>query len=158
MSSYKTVQEKMTIADAISAGYGELQCLRDEMRDWADNLENGNLGSTQKFQDVSDCADMLDSVADDEPDYGGVELQLAKEITVGVQQNTRKGRGPSRAVRCGNACAYMQAGVDAIEALMEDMSEAKNGDENSKETLEELRDHVQNAIDEASGAEFPGMY
>lgn len=173
--SYKATTEKCTVADAVNNGYSELQCLRDEVREWADNMEGNNLGSTPKYEEVSACADQLDSVADDEPEVPEGISGAALEVTQMV--NTRKGRAPSRATRRDNAVAYLicarEAAEERSEALGKEKDDLENQDpednkpgddakiaeiEQEIEALEELQDSLQNAVDEAEAAEFPGMY
>ena len=170
--AYKTVITKSTIADAVSAAFGEFQSLRDEMRERADNMEE-KFSATDLYQRVSECADALDGFADEEPempndDVGALDVEVAESV------NRRKGKGPSRAVRCGNACAALQAVIERCEGLTTDevaMGEwlAKiNGEhpikdgavsaDDAEEVLDELIQSCQAALDEAEGLDFPGMY
>lgn len=159
--SYKTEMRKTDVAGAIGDAFGELQSLRDEMREWADNLENGNLGQTQKAQDVGACADSLDSVADDEPDYP--EEVSGLEVGYGELVHRRKGRGPSRSVRRDNATAMLAAVIETLNGHVEDL-DTDGKDEESEDQqeladkIEELVGDLQNVIDEAEGCEFPGMF
>lgn len=152
MGSYKLVMEKCSLADAVSNGYGELQGLRDEMREWAENMEGGNLGQTTKCQDVAAVADTLDEFADNEPDVP--ETLGAIVVDVPLQHNKRKGRGDSRAVRCGNAVAYLRAVMDYCQEYLEDESNPQE----ARDAAEELADNLDNPVSEADGIEFPGMY
>lgn len=142
-SNYKTVARVTTVADAVSAAYSELQALRDEMREWADNMEAGNLGQTSRYEAVNECADQLDQVADDEPEVP--EGLGALPVTVHDSQNRRKGRGLSRAVRCGDATGHLEAAASVLE-------------DQEGEEAEELAQKLREAADEASAADFPGMY
>lgn len=167
MGAYKFEQRQTSLTAAIGDAYSELQSLRDEMREWADNLENGNLGHTDRGQRVAEAADALDNVADDEP-----EMELGEfdpQITYAEQINRRKGKPASRSVRCSNASSMLGAVIEALETEMEkleegeddvDLKEEAEGDDKDdpKEKLEELRDHLQNTVDEIDGIEFPGMY
>jgi len=172
--AYKMEVQRITLADAIANGYSEIQQLRDEMNEWKDNLENGNLGHTDKFSRVEECAEALDSEADNEPSEELPADLVLKEVSVSVQVNRRKNKGPSRAVRCSNACAYLQVVCDELEGIMEDLpTEPEEDDEGritpeaekaaeeaqeEKDTLEEIRDHLQSTIEAVEGIEFPGMY
>lgn len=160
-SSYKAEGRTGNLASVVGDAFGVLQSLRDEMREWADNLENGNLGHTQKCQDVASCADELDNVADDEPEVPASLGDL--EVTYTEMVNRRKGRGPSRATQRDNATGMLEAAIQALDALEEQTEEAETPEnEELAEALEQeiqtLRDELQNVIDTANGAEFPGMY
>jgi hypothetical protein len=48
--------------EAVGVDGSEVESLAEEMRTWADNLEGGNLGSTSKCEEVSECADELEGV------------------------------------------------------------------------------------------------
>lgn len=170
--SYKNLETKTDLSEAISNFYSEVQSLRDEMSEWADNMESNNLGSTPKFDEVSQAKNALDGFADLEPDVpdgmNGVELVVIIQVPRRKRQNT------SRAVRCGNAAAHIEAVVAWIEEekdrlekldfdpdLDEDGEEVEMSEEERDaqvSALEELRDTLQDHADQAQGVEFPGMF
>lgn len=162
VAAYKFVQVTHTIADAVSGAYGDLQNLRDEMRDWADNLEDGNLGHTEKFDRVSECADAFDP-ADNEP-----EIPACLEgvnVVYGEAVSTRKGRSASRSTRCSNAVGALEAVKDAAEAKQEEVrqrgADGEATEAKTEETVDELQaflDELDEMIDAGQSAEFPGMY
>lgn len=117
MSAYKSQTIDSTVGDAIAEAFGELQSLRDEMRETADNMESGGMGHMDKAQNAAAAADTLDSVADNEPDMPGESADLKVTACIAVQR--RKGRGTSRAVRCENAAALLEGAVDALDTEME---------------------------------------
>ena len=49
----------------IEQGLSGIDELADEMESWRDNISGTNLESTQKYQDVEECADILRQAADD---------------------------------------------------------------------------------------------
>lgn len=49
----------------INDGLEEIQSLQEEMQDWYDNMSGTNLESTEKYETVGECADSLQTTADD---------------------------------------------------------------------------------------------
>lgn len=45
----------------------DLEDLKSEIGDWRDNMDGSGLENTDKFQEVSDCADELDGIDSDVP-------------------------------------------------------------------------------------------
>lgn len=160
---YKIETRTGTVADMVSEAYGELQGLRDEMSEWADNLEGSNLSATEKCGRVRECADNLDQVADDEPEMNAIVGVV--EVTVGVQVPRSKRQSASRAVRAGNAEAMLNAVAEAVREYATDLEAPAQGTEGTDEgtqdvidACETLADHVENTAGELSGLEFPGMF
>lgn len=151
VSAYKAVQQKTTVAAAIGDAYSELQSLRDEMSETADNMQD-TLSQTPKYQAVEEARDTLDGFCDSEPNVPDGVSDL--EVTYSEMVNSRKGRGPSRSVRCSNASSMLEAVIEAINAHAEDL---KDGDD-LKGEIQTLADELQEAVDNAGGVEFPGMY
>ena len=63
---------------------GEIRNLAEEMGSWRDNMSGTNLESTDKYQRVEECADALETQADElegleEPEWEGEDLQEIKE-------------------------------------------------------------------------------
>lgn len=146
-SSYKIIDCKGLLSEALSS-LSDLEALRDEMREWADNMSSNNMGHLDKYQEVEDCANGLDGV-------DNVDLTLPAgvedvEITWHEARNRRKGRGESRAIRRDNAVAALQAAKEHIEDAHE---EGKRTDE-----VNQFLSDLQDLIDEAEGVDFPGMY
>lgn len=151
VGAYKAVQQKTTVSGAISDAYSELQSLRDEMSETADNMQE-KMSQTSKYQAVEEARDALDGFCDNEPDVpDGVSVL---EVTYIEMVNRRKGRGPSRNTRCSNAVSLLEGVITAINAHAEDL---EDGDD-LKGEIETLADDLQEAVDSAGGVEFPGMY
>lgn len=157
--SYKNEVRKTSLTAAIGDAYSELQSLRDEMTEWRDNMENGNLGSTPKFEEVSSCVDQMESGGDldSEPD---VPDGFDPEITYTESVPRRKRQNASRSTRCSNACAMLDAAIDVIEERKAEIEELPTTDALSKESdaLETLRDEIQQIKEACESAEFPGMF
>lgn len=141
---------KATIAEAITYAFSDVQQLADEMRSWADNMEE-KLSHTEKYDRVSECADTLEGC--EEPT---VETNLeALEVTYPVTNYGK--RNPSRAARCGDAVAVLQAIVERLNEIEE--PEATEGAERELfDNADTLRDELENTIGELESVEFPGMY
>jgi hypothetical protein len=58
----RTVIINATVSEAMQDGVAELQALAEEMAEWRDNLEE-RLSHTDKYERVSECADVLESAA-----------------------------------------------------------------------------------------------
>lgn len=152
---FKDTTHTCTIADTLEAP-SDVESLKEEMEEWRDNMENGNLGYTSKFEDVSSCADELESLHSD-LDSVVTELEeaikeaerpelLKREITYVDRQPY--GRGAARWLRLENAIAPLRA---AIEVLSREVPESE------KDLHEKIRE-VDSTLDQASSVSFPGMY
>lgn len=141
-------ERKLSVQDAISEAFGEIQSLRDETSDNASNTEGKPQG--ERWQEA---ADALDGCADNEPD---VPAEVADfEVTVRDQVNTDKRRGPSRAVRLSNACGLLSAVKERLESLDE---KETDDDEDLKDAAEQLASDLDEAIDLDGSVEFPTMF
>lgn len=138
---------KVGIAEGVSEAYGEIQSLAEEMRGWADNMEE-KLSHTEKYERVSECADTLEQYTD-EPDMDDLP-----DMEITIQDLKPKRRGYSRADRLSQALAIFDLAISACEDFEAD---DENSDED-KEKVESLRDELENAKGDLEGVEFPGMY
>lgn len=59
----KFVKQEAGAVEAIENGISEIESLQEEMSEWRDNMED-KLSSTQKYSDVTDCADSLETGQD----------------------------------------------------------------------------------------------
>lgn len=125
---YKTATRTCSALGAFEEAKSEIESLRDEMSEWADNLENGNLGHTEKFDAVSEARDNLDNAVSD---LDGVDFPTAtgdKEIT--YTESTPYGRkGQPRWMRLSNAVSMLEAAKDALEGAKERVDEASGGED-----------------------------
>lgn len=136
----------VTVADAVSEALGEVSSLAEEMRNWADALEE-KFSATEKYSRVNDCADLLEGVS--EPDCPA-ELS---DVEVTVQDPLPNPRA-SRADRLGTACDMLSACVDRLGEIYDDESQPHG----KREAAGVLRDDVEDIKSELESADFPGMY
>lgn len=161
----KLMTIKITVADALSNGMGDLEELRDEVREVYENmpesLQGGERGikldEAANILDAIDSCDLSDEVTnthmmgDDEeerPAAGGIEFETLD------LRSTKKRR--SRAARRDDALELLRGARDALQEALD------NDDTVLTDVLDdEIRqdiDSITQLIDEAETAEFPGMF
>jgi hypothetical protein len=151
MSKIKIKERELTITDAVSEAFGELQSLGEEMRESYDNTPE-SLQSSGVGEARGEAADALENISEpDVPETLGTEVFKFQERALTNKQQMRL----SRAARRDNAVAVLQHVVEHLEVAIADTA---NMNEDEIAEAESLRDDVQNIIDEAEGVEFPGMY
>lgn len=141
----KVELQRFSVDDAISAGFGDLTELGEELRNWYDslpeNLQGGDKGST-----VDEGASTLENL--NEPDVDS-DLSKALEVKgVDVQVYPLKKRA-SRADRRDYAVGLLSGAKDALEEFNED---------GENDEAKQLVDDLDELISEAEAVEFPGMY
>lgn len=142
----KPIIVQSTIADALSSAFGEFESLGEEMRSWADSIEE-KLSHTEKYSRVSECADSLEQFS--EPTYDDSLGSVKVEYPQYEGKSARKGL--SRADRCSNACLALDACISVLDELIEN-------DPQLKDSAENLRSDIDDIKGDAEGLEFPGMY
>lgn len=151
--SYKIVNQTGTISsvsDAVSA----LTDLGDECREIVDNAEGG-LKETSRIQTFEETAGTLEGIS--EPDVPDCIADVAVEY--GEQVPRRKARHPSRAVRCANAVALLQAASESAQQWLDDTEAApEDTNEAERDEVQDFIDNLDNIISDAEGCEFPGMF
>ena len=125
-----------TVADLVGSAFGDLENLASEVGDWYDNLPEG-LQSSDKGSVLDDARGTLESLS--EPDLP--EAVATKEVYYLPLLDAG-----SRAARRDDAIGRLQAVVDAPDP------------DNPDSEIRELARELENAISEAEGVEFPGMY
>lgn len=157
----KYTQIETTVEGAVAGFFQDVQELRDEMTEWRDNMEE-KLSQTDKYSQVSECADALDSVADSEPDIPE-ELGDVKVTVQHGKKSSKKSPYP-RWLRLGNAIAQLDGAVSALEEYIADKLPEGNEppDDETQEKIdaaEEFKDQLENFKSELDGnVEFPGMF
>ncbi len=181
MSRYKNEIVRVSVLDALSNFYSELSELRDECQEVVDNAPESLQSSPriETMQETTYALDLEEKMVEGEG-IRIVETMDPVEVCLSVRGGRKRGQ-ESRAVRCGNAVAYGRAFVDAVIELVERESEEieqgradGNPEDLSEgalalafsmqderlgalEKLEHLCEEIEEDIDAAGGAEFPGM-
>lgn len=136
------VERKLSVADAVSEAWGELEELGQEMREAFENtpesLQSGGVGEAR-----GEAADALENLT--EPDVP--EKLGALEITFSQMPLKKKSSRADRRDQAVNT-------LDAVVTFLDD-EEACEGEEDERN---QLRDEIENLKDEAESVEFPGMY
>jgi hypothetical protein len=163
--SYKAIQQETTPLEAVQNFYGDIETLAADVRELVDNASGTATENTGRIQTMSETADLLEGLEMPEaPELP--EALTGMKIKVFVSVPKSKKSQPSRAVLCENACSYGRAGTEAVlewcDAEDNRLEEAASRDAAQRyefhELLREWADEVNAHIDEAEGAEFPGMY
>lgn len=147
--SYKSVSCTGTVS-SLNDAIADLTALGEECREIVDNAPPG-LADTQRIQTFEETASSLESVQDlDIP-------EVVTDLAIGYieQRWSRKRGGPSRAVRCENACAVLWAAQGALEEWLDDDANEEHDD---RDEVEQLMGEIADALSYAEDAEFPGMF
>lgn len=155
MGSYKNRSTDSTVS-AISDAISDLTSLGDECREIVDNASE-NLQQTSRIQTFDETAGTLEGIS--EPDVPECVAELP--ITYSEQISTRKGRGESRAVRCQNSLAVIQAAREAVDEWINTRTEElgdKVDDDEDVQAAVEFVGELENLESDIEGCEFPGMY
>jgi methyl-accepting chemotaxis protein len=176
MAKGKTKTEQLPISTCLDNAKSDLQELADEMDNWRSNMEGTNLEYTQKYQDVSDCADTLqdqlgslEDVVSTIEDMKGFDLQKTATVTF---YETKK---PSRRDRLDMVVAYLNEAKDELQDQVDEMrekvrqleeldvltpeqKEEMEKLEESADSMEDQLNELDNIISELESVDFPGMY
>lgn len=153
MGSYKNVEQIGSVG-SVSDAISELQSLGEECREIVDNAEGG-LKETSRIQTFEETAGALEGIS--EPDVP--ECVDEVQVIWYEQRPRRKARGASRAVRCANAVALLQAASEAAQGWLDDTEAApEDTNEPEREEVQDFIDGLDNIISDAENCEFPGMF
>lgn len=164
-----------TIDGAFEEGKSEVECLKDEITEWKDNMESNSMENLPKFDEVSECADAIESGMDTLDSLEVPECLQGVEVTYTV--DTRR-KAQSRNGRMGNALSALDAAKAGAEAWLEDNEELEANEddeerdeedelvtqaeaderEEQRSAVEEFINELENAYGELEGVSFPGMY
>jgi hypothetical protein len=134
---------------------GDEEALKEEMTSWCDNLDGGGLGSTSKFEEVSQAADSLE--AQDLPEVP----EALREVPVTVYPAVlvvscpwcQAKRRTGRSWRHGEALGIL---AEVLNVARAEVQGWKHG--SAHDAAEEFIEEVQSYIDEVESVDFPGMY
>lgn len=158
----KYTEVKGTVGDAISAGFSELEELGQEMREWADNVEE-KLSHTEKYERVNECAETLEGFDEVE-----VADSVLNELDCSYQHGMKASKKSPypRWLRRDNAVAAIRAAAETLQAWIdnEDAGDVERTEEQQEEFDQRKSDaedairELEEAADEADNVEFPGMF
>lgn len=145
----KTTERKLSIVDAVSEAFGDIESLAEEMREAYDNtpesLQQSGVGERR-----GEAADNLESIsAPDVPD----SLSAFEVTLVRVQRTASQMRKLSRSDRRDDAVQTLDDVIQRLDELVETGSSQEIRDD-----AEGLRDELDNVKSEAEAVEFPGMF
>lgn len=148
----------ITVASACEDAKSALECLRDELQEWFDNLPE-SFQSGSKGEALEEAIGNLDSAIDQIEDAP----EESMDVSTFAAPAPIKKRRPSRSDRRDDACALLAAAVDIcrlhIGELQEhDEGQGKTDNEEKITALEEWSSNIESAQQEAENVEFPGMY
>lgn len=147
--SYKPNPCKSTVNAALEDGVAALVSLGEECRESGDNFENQSHPKAEAFGEVADALENLSLDIDLPDDLAELEVSYTDQVP------RRKAHNPSRASRCGNAVAALQAGFDGLQSWLD---RAENTEHEKRDEVDSLATEVENMIGEAESVEFPGLY
>jgi hypothetical protein len=149
MGSKKQVKRESSVSAAIADACEELTSLGEECREVCDNMPE-SLHSGSRYEALDASASALECIS--EPD---IDEDISTLCVATVTWTEVGGKRFSRADRCANAVAALQA---AVEWLQGELDNEHDEDSDKHDALSSLIDGVQCVIDEAESCEFPGMY
>lgn len=142
------------LLDAVGEVFADIEELAQEMRTWAENMED-RFGSTQKYSDVDQAAETLEDIQDP---TDSATMAFLNEITITVQDPTPRRAPRSRATRLGDAGDVLSQVITKLEdptLLVVADAPLTAG---QKATCEELHSSLDEIEGELQGVEFPGMF
>ncbi len=161
---------KSDLASAFDAGRSDVVALPSEIEEWHSNMESNNMENLPKFEEVTECKDVLEGPKDalenlEPPDCLG-------EVAVSYFIDTRRS-AQSRSARLSNALSALEAALGGAEEWLEENPELEEGDdedgdviteddvsarETERQEVEEFVSEMENAVSELHSVDFPGMY
>jgi hypothetical protein len=150
--SLKAVRCVGTVLGCIESGYSALSELASECHGVVDNCPD-SLQQTDRIQSLEQSADTLEA-ADDTPEVP----EFLHDLEVIYFEDRRKSKSHSRATRCSEAVALIQAAQAAIDEWIEaNDGDAEDASSDEMDEAQTLSDDLENFANDAEGCEFPGM-
>ena len=146
--SYAPLKKQGTVSDVESA-IEILTGLYEEIDQIIQNASGTAAENSPRIETLTETAEYLSNI--DQLNIPERVLNLTIEYTIQVARY--KSIHPSRQVQCDNAVIILEAAKNAVESWMEQFDDEQD--------LSEEADFVQaidEAIDNATSASFPGMY
>lgn len=149
-------EHKMSLEDAVSAAFGEITTLGEEMREAYDNtpenLQQAAIGEARD-QAASDLENISEAEVPDILKDSADAKEKKFEISWTTSKMTAKQQmRQSRSDRRDGAVQILDACIDHLDKIADDESVS----EEVKEAASELRDELDNAKSEVEAVDFPG--
>lgn len=139
----RTAKYQTTINELIEDAVSELECLRDELQEWYDNLPD-SFQQSEKGDEIQNAIDAFESVQNQDVPKSVAALPI---VFIPVESM------PSRSDRRDNAAAMLR---DVIDYLQNWVEASENTEENA--TVEDLIAELGTMADDAEGVEFPRAF
>lgn len=142
------------VADMIS----EVENLRDEIGEWKDNLEERGRDSTAKYDEVSECFDALDDVANDAPEQPDpLPAGLVDQLK---WQEKAPGRQQSRSDRLSAVTSPVRMLIDVLGAYLDehDENDTVAWADADRDAWAEYHENLGDVCDRLDEVSFPGMF
>jgi len=143
-----------TVGDLIEDAYAEFEDLKNELEEWAYNVEEHFPDKADEVGEAADALEVLES-PDVEDDVSKLEVVYAPPI-----RKKKWGRvSVSRAARCDEACSRLGVALDVLESFEGELKMRANPDLKKKIIeVQELAHKLESHISDAENIDFPGMY
>lgn len=155
----KQVVESESVENLLNSALGELESLKDEMREWEERMaDSDGLSATAKYEAVSECAELLDEAYETIEDSKGELTTMLTQEQLGhvleVKYTVPNRKGLPRWARLGYAIAYL----DGVREYLKELPRY-SGYGPPAEYDQPFIDAVDGLdTDNLGGIEFPGMY
>lgn len=148
--AYKSVQCGGTVS-SVEDAFSALEELGSECRELVDNVEGTGLRETGRIQTFDETASTLEGLS--APDVP----ECIAEVSISYHESVpaRKGRGTSRATRCQNAIAVLQAAAEAAQQWLDDEANEEHDD---RDDVDSFIQELESAVSDAENCEFPGLH
>jgi hypothetical protein len=160
----KKVEESVSLRDLLEHAKSDAEGLGEEMGEWRDNLESGNLENTPKYEEVSDVAETFENldwdfveqtIEDFEKGKQGDLLDIEQVVVFHIPYR----RYETRSIRLTRVLAYLEKAKEVMECFADDESEKGDiGDWDFSEEVGEDLSALEEVVGELEGVGFPGMY
>lgn len=140
----------ISVSEALSSACSEVDCLKDELQDWFDNLPE-QFQSGDKGSQLEEAISQMDNIT--EPDIPECLNDVNFVHIPSINPS-------SRSSRCFEVISLLESTAQTINDFLEGLEDKEASDENKEniDSTAELRDTVEEMINDLQSVEFPGMY
>ena len=137
---------------------GEIDSLKEEMQDWMDSLSSNNMEHLPKYEEVSECYNALENATGNTPEMP-TEFLPGMALTYEWQEKAPYKGAQSRSTRCSNATNDIEQVITYIDDSIQNLDDQQT--EEHADLIaewEQYRNDLEEIVNEAQNASFPGMY